>query len=182
MIRPRVALLTGRSDPVRTGLPLVQRDFLTAITPRHMDAVCDGYPWVGGLTEGAVPLPIAAWRNAVQWRNARSGRVGEEVSARLLALGGGPLALVTGSCGLDLLAAGWVPGVIQLVIALGPVMARRPCWPGVRLVTVIGRRDFLSLGLHRARADISVPCHHMGYWACPSTRAAVAAILAGWAG
>jgi hypothetical protein len=138
---PRIALLTGRSDPARTGLPKDQASFLAAVTLPGMVAVKDGYPWIGGTPEGTVPLPIAAWRNAVQWRAARSGAAHVEVSTRLREMAGGPLAIVTGSCGLDLLGCGWVQGVCHLVIALGPVKASRPSWSGVRLVTVIGRRD-----------------------------------------
>jgi len=179
--QPRLALLTGRSDPARTGLPRGQAEFLAAVTPPGLNAVEDGYPWIGGPPEPPVPLPLAAWRNAVQWRAARSGAAAATVSARLRALGG-PLVLVTGSCGLDLLHAGWVAGTCRLVIALGPVMARRPEWPGVRLVTVVGRADLLSRTLHRAAPDITVPCAHMGYWTCPETRREVAAVLKDWAG
>jgi hypothetical protein len=177
---PRVALLTGRSDPARTGLSAAQSDFLADVTPPEFEGIRDGYPWIGGLPEGPVPLPVAAWRNTVQWRAARSGAARAEVSARLGALGEGPLALVTGSCGLDLLRCGWVEGLCRLVIALGPVVPERPDWPGVRVVTVIGRRDVLSRALHRAAPDIRVPCHHLGYWTCPATRSAVAGVLRDW--
>ena len=136
--------MTGRSDPARTGLPEAQAAFLAAVTPPGMVAVKDGYPWIGGPPEMPVPLLLAAWRNASQWRAARNGAAQAEISARLHALGRGPLAIITGSCGLDLLHCGWVEDRCGLVIALGPVMAERPCWPGVRLVTVIGRRDLLA--------------------------------------
>lgn len=180
MSHPRVALMTGRSDPARTGLPPAQVDFLAAVTPPHLVAVQDGYPWIGGPPETRVPLARAAWRNTSQWRAARSGAAAAEVSARLRALGGGPLAIITGSCGLDLLHCGWVEGACRLVIALGPVMAGRPSWPGARLVTVIGRGDLLSRALHRAAPDIRVSCAHMGYWTCIETRTAVAGVLRDW--
>lgn len=177
----RVALLTGRSDPARTGLAPAQAEFLAAVTPGHLDWVQDGYPWIGGVPEGAVPLPLAAWRNAVQWRAARSGAAREVVAGRLMALGG-PVAIITGSCGLDLLRCGWVEGVCRLVIALGPVMGERPAWPGVRLVTVVGERDLISRALHREVPDIRVPCGHMGYWTSVETRTAVAGLLRDWQG
>jgi len=177
---PRVALLTGRSDPVRTGLPQGQAAFLDAVTPPQMVPIRDGFPWTGGLPEQPVPLPLAAWRNMAHWCAARSGAARAEVSARLAMLGGGPLAIVTGSCGLDLLDCGWVPGVCGLVIALGPVRRRRPAWPGVRVLTVVGRRDGLARALHRERPDVSVPCGHMGYWTCDRTRDAVAGVLRDW--
>jgi hypothetical protein len=177
---PRIALLTGRSDPSRTGLPQAQAAFLAAVTPPGMVPVEDGYPWIGGAPEAPVPLPLAAWRNGIQWRAARSGAARAEVSARLHALAGGPLAIVTGSCGLDLLRCGWVEGACHLVIALGPVLAGRPSWPGVRLVTVIGRGDLLSRVLHRTAPDVRVRCRHMGYWTCPETREAVSGVLREW--
>ena len=180
MTVPRVALLTGRSDPVRTGLSQAQAEFLDAVTPPGIVAIRDGFPWIGGPPEVAVPLPLAAWRNAVQWRAAHSGAARADISTRLHTLAGGRLASVTGSCGLDLLRCGWVEGASQLVIALGPVIPQRPFLTGVHLVTVIGRRDMLSRALHRMPPDISVPCHHLGYWACSETREAVAAVLRGW--
>lgn len=181
MTPPRIAVLTGRSDPLRTGLPQAQAAFRDAVTPSGVMAVRDGYPWIGGPPEAAVPLPMAAWRNAVQWRAARRGIARDAIAPRLHALSGGPLAIVTGSCGLDMLCCGWTDGLCQLVIALGPVMSERPVWPGVRLVTVIGRRDALSRGLHRMPPDIRTPCGHMGYWTCGVTQAAVAALLREWA-
>lgn len=180
MSPPRLAIFTGRSDPLRTGLPGAQAAFIAAVTPPGLVAVQDGYPWIGGPPEAPVPLLLSAWRNATQWRAARNGAARAEVSTRLRALGPGPLAIITGSCGLDLLHCGWEEGACQLVIALGPVMARHPSWPGVCLVTVIGRRDLLSRALHRAAPDIRVPCGHLGYWTCPETRAAVAALLKDW--
>lgn len=181
MTAPRLALLTGRSDPARTGLPATQAAFLAAVTPPGMIAVQDGYPWAGGPPERPVPLALAAWRNALQWRAARTGAARAAVAARLATLGGGPLAIIAGSCGLDLLDCGGVTGAFGLVIALGPVMPSRPCWPGVRVITVVGRRDVLSRALHRDRPDFPVPCGHMGYWTCPATRSAVTGVLAAWA-
>lgn len=180
MTQPRIALLTGRSDPARTGLPAAQAAFLAAVTPPHMTAIHDGFPWIGGAPEMPVPLLLSAWRNASQWRAARTGRAAASVSTGLRTIAGGPLVIITGSCGLDLLQCGWVDGACQLVIALGPVTVSRPAWHGMRLVTVIGRTDLLSRALHRAPPDIRVPCPHMGYWTCPDTRTAVAAVLRGW--
>lgn len=180
MTAPRIALLTGRSDPARTGLPPAQAAFLAAVTPPWMIAIADGYPWKNGLPEEAVPLPLAAWRNTAQWRAARNGTARAAVSARLRVIAGEPLTIITGSCGLDLLQCGWVVDSCRLVIALGPVMADRPSLSGARLVTVIGRGDLLSRSLHRRPPDIRVPCRHMGYWTCPATRQAVAAVLRDW--
>ena len=69
---PRIALLTGCSDTARTGLLRAQAAFLAAVTLPDRVAVQDGYPWIGGLPEEPVPLPLAAWRNASQWRAART--------------------------------------------------------------------------------------------------------------
>ena len=56
----RIALLTGRSDPARTGLPTGQSAFLAAMTPRGLVAVQDGYGWIGALPEAPGPPPRAA--------------------------------------------------------------------------------------------------------------------------
>ncbi len=181
MTAPRVALLTGRSDPARTGLPEAQAAFLAAVTPPSAVAIRDGYPWTDGPPEIHVPIALAVWRNAVQWHAARTGAARAVVAARLAALRGGPLAIVTGSCGLDLLDCGWADGACGLVVALGPVMPSRPSWPGVRVITVVGRWDALSRACHRERPDICVPCGHMGYWSCPATQSAVAGALKAWA-
>lgn len=180
MSQPRILLLTGRSDPARTGLPPSQRAFLAAVTPPGAIAVPDGFPWIGGLPEAPVALPLAAWRNAVQWRRARMGTDRAAIAARLHGQKGGPLAIITASCGLDMLQSGWQEPICSLVIALGPVTARRPVWPGVRLVTIVGRADYLSRALHRVPPDIRVRAAHMGYWTCPETRAAAACVLQGW--
>ena len=177
MSAPRIALLTGRSDPARTGLPPTQAAFLAAVTPPGAAAIRDGYPWEGGLPEGHVPLPLAAWRNAAQWRAARTCAARAMVADRLASLRGGPLAIVTGSCGSDLLACGWIAGICDLVVALGPVTRRRPPLAEARLETVIGRQDRVSRAMHRVAPDRRVPCGHMGYWTCPATRAAVADVL-----
>ena len=185
MTAPRLAILTGRSDPARTGLSQAQSAFLAAVAPAHVQPVQDGFPWTGGVPERPVPLLAAAWRNARAWQGARRGasRAGIAPPLAALAAGGtGPLAIITASCGLDMLACGWREDLCQLVIALGPVTPGRPSWPGVRLVTITGQRDLLARSLHRPAPDIRVPCHHMGYWSCPATRRAVAGLLRDWPG
>lgn len=181
MSAPRVVLLTGRSDPARTGLPEAQAAFLAAVTPPGAEALRDGYPWTGGAPERAVPLPLAAWRNLRAWRHAHTPRGARTVAARVADIAARRTAIVTGSCGLDMLAGGWERGACELVVALGPVTRTRPALPGARLTTIVGRRDLISRALHRAPPDICVPCGHMAYWTCPETRAVVAAVLAGWA-
>ena len=177
----RVAILTGRADPARTGLAPVQAAFLAAVTPSDAEALDTGFPFLPqALPEGPVPLPLAAWRNARQWRAARRGTIahGDRIGALLRA--SGRLAIVTASCGLDILAACW-PGPAPrttLVLALGPVTRDRPHLPGARVVTLVGRRDLISRAMHRAPTDHAPPCGHMGYWTCPETRTLVADLLA----
>jgi len=177
---PQVVILTGRSDPARTGLPPAQSAFLAAVTPPRATGLDDGFPWVGGPPEGHIRLPLAAWRNAVAWHAARTGKAGPDVAGRLEMLGDRPRAIITGSCGLDLLVSGWRPGRCKVVIALGPVTRRRPRLPGVAVTTIIGRWDGLSRLVHRDAPDVWVPGGHMGYWTCPKTRNAVVQILGRW--
>ena len=180
----RVAILTGRSDPARTGLTRAQAAFLHSVCPPDACPLLSGYPWeADAVPEGVVPLPLAAWRNVRQWRAARHDPAfAAALRARIdvLRARSGQLALVTGSCGLDMLAAGWTKsgGSEVLVVALGPVARTPPDLDGARIVTVIGRRDGLSQLCHRRVADHAVPCGHMGYWTCPETRRAVSGRLA----
>ena len=180
----RVAILTGRSDPALTGLSSAQAAFLAAVCPPGVEPCASGYPWTPeALPERPVPLALATWRNSRQWRAARRDPAfGTALRARIAVLrqASGQLALVTGSCGLDMLAAGWTvsDGPEVLVLALGPVTSVRPGLPGARVLTVVGARDILSVLCHRCAADHAVPCGHMGYWTCPETRRAVSGRLA----
>lgn len=181
----RVAIVTGRSDPRRTGLSSDQRSFLASVTPSGAEAFGVGYPWQDGAEpEGDVPLALAAWRNAGQWAAARTdGEFRSHARGRVDALRGasGALVVVTGSCGLDILAAGWSgrPGPSStLVIALGPVRRDAPRLDGAQVRTVQGTRDRLSRLVHRGTVDERVPCGHLGYWGCARTIEVVRDLIA----
>lgn len=175
-MRPRVAILTGRSDPGRTGLSYDQRAFLQAVLPPGFAADPQGYPFRdGALPERNVALPLASYRNAKVWLGARlSRRFQGQARAAMGRLGErGVQAVITGSCGLDILRAAGESLPFR-VIALGPV------GPAAQEVTtIIGRRDWIARGLHRRAPDHWVPGGHMDYWACPETQALVRHALAG---
>ncbi|MEL6572697.1 MAG: hypothetical protein AAFQ64_13615 [Pseudomonadota bacterium] len=170
-----LAYLSGRADPRRPGLPETQVAFLKAVAARDMHVLGAGWPFhKESPQEGPVPLPIASWRSLRAWARAR--QVAGFTRDGLRRLGDGS-TVITGSCGLDLLVAVGRLEQVKTVVALGPV-CRRPKWPGVRLVTVIGIRDGLSRAMHLAPADVSVPCGHLGYLTCPRTRSVVRRVLA----
>lgn len=174
----RIAILTGRSDPDRTGLSVEQHGFLRAVAPKGTEIEPQGFPWQANApAERHVPLPLAAARNLRVWVAARwSQSFQAEARAALSRLRDRDVRiLVTGSSGLDILATGWPGGPLR-VIALGPVRAR-PSLPDINCITVIGRRDHLSRGLHRAPPDHWVPGGHMDYWTCPDTQHLVADLL-----
>jgi hypothetical protein len=173
----RVAILTGRSDPGRTGLSTDQEMFLRAVVPDGLAPLPQGYPFIeGALPERHVPLPLASFRNAKTWLGARLGQriraEAGEACARLRAAGCD--AVITASCGLDLLVAGW-PEVPLPVIALGP-SGRSAGLP--HLTTIIGRNDLIARALHGRAPNHWVPGGHMDYWSCAETEALVAGILA----
>lgn len=181
----RLVLLTGQSDFATSALPPDKIGFLEAVAPPGTPILPAGFPWHTDFAEssaGPVPLLAASLANARQWIWARRDPAFvaslAAVVGRLLAATRRDLFLVTGSCGVDLLAAATTrlpPGgpAVHLA-ALGPA-GRMPAPERVaRRLVLQGRRDGWSRLLWRGPVDGRPPCGHLDYWADPEARASVA--------
>ena len=176
-------VLTGLSSLVSADLSDTQRRFLRDVVPAGVQAVDANFPYHPGmLTGSAVTAPL--WRASL--RNTAQGLAAWVVPGfpRLVARHLQPafdrtrthLGIITGSCGLMLLARAsrWlrVPPKLRLsVIALGPV------GPGpsgrLRAYTVRGSHDWISRCLSTGRADAHVPAGHLDYCVDPEVLALV---------
>ena len=134
LLRPaarRLVLLTGQSDPRRTDLSVEQAAFLDHVAPPGVEVVRDGFPWLAATRgRAAAPLWRACLSNARQLRAAR-GSLGFQgfLQARvgdLLDTTAERLVVVTGSCGLELLRAGWPVRGPEAPEPKGYGAARRP--------------------------------------------------------
>lgn len=182
----RVVLLTGQSSFESSRLHSEQCDFLRAVAPRGAHPLEAGFPFHPALQrEAADPnLAGASVRNTMQFLwSLCSPRYGEVLARALqpvLDHTHEMLHVVTGSCGLQLLAAAWPhlakPKDLRLrVVAVGPAMLRPS---GVPYAAVQGRNDFLSRVLHRGPVHARCEAGHLDYWRCAQTRKLVASMLA----
>lgn len=192
LIRPathRLVLLTGQSVPANAILSASQIAFLQAVAPSDVDILQHGFPYRRSRESGGPSAPwiaVAAARNAHQYLAARhSWRFREEIVAcvdELFAKTDKALLILTGSCGLRLLAAAWPhlkhAGGSCHVVALGPAHLGPSGIPGTRLTTIRGRRDGWSAMLYRGAIDHHVPCGHLDYWTCDTTIAVTRALVA----
>ena len=157
-MRPRIAFLTGQSDPGRCALSPVQAAVLARIAAELDDVDCVplNFPWQASTSPWRpVPLPRASMANARQYLAARRGRFdvlqADELDAARRFLDAAPRTLLlVGSCGLALLDAlvadRDAARRAQLrVVSYGGVAPR---WPhaiaGIRLH---GRRDRIATWL-----------------------------------
>ncbi|MEN4903880.1 hypothetical protein [Luteimonas sp. TWI1437] len=179
--RVRIAFLTGRSDPARCALSPQQAAFLDTLRGPGRDLLPCNFPYTASRAgHVAVPLPLAALRNAgdylVARRPAFARRHGAAVAAALD--GGGAVVVLAGSCGLELLANLRLPvGLAQRlhVFAYGPVARRAP--DVARLLCVRGRGDWISRLGWRGPA-LPVGGGHLDYLQRPEVRALCADFVA----
>jgi hypothetical protein len=175
-MRPRLAFLTGQSDPGRCALSPSQSALLARLAPEldGVDGVPLNFPWQPSTPPWRpVPLPRASLANARQYLAARRGRFAAastsdiEHARRFLGIAPRTLLLV-GSCGLVLLDA--------LITDFDDAQRRRlrvvsyggvaPRWPraiaGTRLH---GRRDRIAawLGPRDGPSPRIVDHGHMDY-------------------
>ena len=175
-MKPRIAFLTGQSDPGRCALSPVQRATLDALAPHAEDIelhACN-FPWDTDTAPWrAVPLLRASVANGRQYLAARRGdartrpdAMHEVARARLLT----PprTLLLVGSCGLALLDALVAPLDAEQRVRLRAVSygGVAPRWPaGIDGAQLRGRRDRIAawLGPGDGPTPQTVDHGHMDY-------------------
>lgn len=191
---PRIAFLTGRSDPDRCALSPVQRAILDALatdaTRMRLESL--NFPWSGrsressndsGLAWRETPLLRASLANGRQFFAARRGgfadlsRDAVEQARECLRTPPRSLLLV-GSCGLSLLDALIAPfddvdRARLRIVAYGGVAPR---WPrGVEGAQLRGHRDRIAawFGPNDGPTPHAIDCGHMDYLERSAARDAV---------
>lgn len=187
--RPRVAFLTGQSDPGRGALSPVQRAALDALADGNDDIDFDPhqFPWDStAVAWRPVPLLRASLANGHQYLGARRGVLHGVSSAQCDAARQRLLAaprslLLVGSCGLALLDALVAPfddaaRARLRVVAYGAVAPR---WPhGIGGMQLRGDSDRIAAWLGPADGPTPqrIPAGHMDYLdGEPSRNAVIAA-------
>lgn len=190
--RPRIALLTGRSDPQRNALSPIQRALLDQLA-EHAEGIAfdpHNFPWLADSAPWRpVPLLRASLANGRQYLAARRGAFQGLTSAqadhaRARLLSAPRTLLLVGSCGLALLDALVAPfdrtQRAQLrVIAYGAVAPRWPQRDGMPLdgVQLRGDRDRIAawLGPRNGPRPRMIAAGHMDYLDRSAARDAVLA-------
>jgi hypothetical protein len=173
---PRIAFLTGRSDPDRCALSPVQRAMLDALMPQTEGIFLDSlnFPWNPATAQWRpVPLPRASAANAREYLSARRGRIAG-LSPQAIEYARGHLLaaprtlLLVGSCGLVLLDALIAPFDLAQrarlrIVAYGGVAPR---WPRhIEGLQLRGERDRIAawLGPNDGPPARMVAHRHMDY-------------------
>lgn len=184
----RLILLTGQSSFRSSRLSPAQVEFLHAVAPPRVELLANGFPYHAGF-DGAAGTPgllAASMRNALQvgWclLSPAYRRSVAEVLSTVLRNTREALYIVTGSCGLQILASAWplltVPDGLRVrVVAVGPALVRAGALPIDRVAVVQGRRDVWSRLLYRGRPETRCESGHLDYWTSPDARRAVADLL-----
>lgn len=183
----RLCLLTGQSCFRSSLLPPDKQAFLAAVAPDGVEIVPTGFPWHRRFAVPAPPPPLltASMRNALQWlwarRDAAYLAALTVILGQLLAPTRDKLLLITGSCGIDLLAA-VLPrlplGPDIHVVALGPA-GRLPSLDRLaRLRVLQGRQDGWSRLLWRGPVHDHPDCGHLEYYQNAQAIALTRAFLA----
>ncbi|MBN8214752.1 MAG: hypothetical protein J0M09_17650 [Xanthomonadales bacterium] len=188
--RPRIALLTGRSDPQRWALSPTQHAMLDQLARRAEGIAFDphNFPWPAHSAPWRhVPLLRASLANGRQYLAARRGTFhgltsvqADHARGRLLAAP--RTLLLVGSCGLALLDALIAPfdhaqRARLRVVAYGAVGLRWPQRDGMPLhgVQLRGDRDRIAawLGPRNGPRPRMIAAGHMDYLDHPPARDAV---------
>lgn len=174
--QPRIAFLTGQSDPGRCALSPAQRRVLERLADAAPDLDCTphNFPWIADPAPWrAVPLLRASLANGRQWLAARRGSLSPfaaaEIEAARSRLREAPRTLLlAGSCGLSLLDA-LVAGFDDAqrarlrVVAYGAVAPR---WPRrIDGAALRGDRDRIArwFGPAGGPPPQSLACGHLDY-------------------
>lgn len=186
--RSRVVLVTGQSSFLTSRLSSDQRSFLESVSPPGAEPLLSGFPFHPDFHIDAPepPLPAASVRNALQFIWSLSAPRFRKTAARALQ----PLFhntrealyLITGSCGLQLLAGAWEhlqpsAGLAVTIVALGPAMLRPFALDPSRVRTIQGNGDFWSRALYRGPVTIRCECGHLAYWRSPQVKRLAAELL-----
>ena len=184
----RLVLLTGQSSFRSSRLSPAQVEFLNSVAPPGVQPLPNGFPFHSNF-DGAAPAPCllaASLRNALQvcWSlfSPVYRRSVANVLQTLFRNTSECLYIVTGSCGLQILASAWpmliVPDSLRLcVVALGPALIRPGALPADRIHALQGRRDLWSRLLYRGRLEARCNSGHMDYWSSPDARELVTRLL-----
>ncbi len=154
-MRPRLAFLTGQSDPGRCGLSPAQRAVLATLSAEAdgIDLEPHNFPWPATAPPWrAVPLLRASLANGRQYLAAQRGALrdvdaGQRTAAQTRLRDAPRTLLLVGSCGLSLLDALIAPFAAHerarlRIVAYGAVA---PHWPaGVEGVQLRGHRDRIA--------------------------------------
>lgn len=186
---PRIAFLTGRSDPARYALSPSQRAVLDALTADATGLRLHplNFPWLDDRRDDGAwretPLLRASLANGRQYLAARRGGFADlsratVESARDALLAPPRTLLLIGSCGLSLLDALIAPfdatqRARLRIVAYGGVAPR---WPrGVDGAQLRGHRDRIAawFGPNDGPSPRAVDCGHMDYLARPAACDAV---------
>lgn len=187
-LRPRIAFITGQSDPGRCALSPVQRATLDALIAHTdgIDPVARNFPWHDDSAPWRpVPLLRASVANGRQYLAARRGALHalsptQCDAARTRLLDAPRTLLLAGSCGLALLDALCAPfdatqRARLRVVAYGAVAPR---WPqGIDGVQLRGDRDRIAarFGPDDGSPPRTLACGHMDYLDSDAARAVVIA-------
>lgn len=159
----KIAFLTGLSNPRSCAISKVQKQFLNSLELPEIYKLCLNFPYIPADGEEDTPLWKASFYNTHQFFSISSSRA--LVREHLLQLTNSTekLALITGSCGLEILNVGSSEEIIKKILhvyALGPVAWQKPDYP---CTLIQGSSDYISKLFFR-KVDLQVnDIHHMNY-------------------
>ncbi|NOT61578.1 MAG: hypothetical protein HOP19_15280 [Acidobacteria bacterium] len=189
-VRSRAVLLTGQSSFCSSRLSDVQTDFLRAVAPPITEPLFTGFPYHPEFNraefnrEEVEPnLLAASWRNGWQFAASLASVRWQHIVARALQplfhRTDESLLIVTGSCGLQLLACAWPHLVkpenqIVSIAALGPVLWHPFTLDLREIFAVQSRADALSRFSYRGAVAAQCDGGHLDYWQSATARELVA--------
>jgi len=179
----RLVLLTGQSAFATSRLTPAQIEFLTEVAPPHAEVLKIGFPFHPDfdIEAGTPGIVAASIRNTLQVLWSRYSSIYRETIAHalqpLFANTGDTLYILTGSCGLQLLASAW-PFIDKPTTLSIRVVAIGPAGPTMRnAIAVQGRKDRWSKLLYRGPVTARCDTGHLDYWDSRDVRGIVKELL-----
>ena len=183
----RIALLTGQSSLRGSRLSSAQSDFLRAVAPPHADPLLAAFPFHPDFDgPSSAGILAASCSNGLQFlcclASLRFRRAVGRALQPLFSRTSDRLYLVTGSCGLQLLAGAWplleIPRQVRVtIVSVGPAMLRPFSLDPRRVSVIQGHSDSWSRMLYRGPVNVRCEAGHMEYWQSADARRAVARLL-----